>query len=112
MNRKVLIFVAAGILIACANPAIGCEYKQGETKFLDYASCRYGEDAIETVNLPEEAAWETCIYLMQAFRPPKLLAVTKVQEGKELASINDRSMIGNPCYLSKQQCDRALQAVQ
>ena len=112
MNRKVLIFIAAVVLIACANIAVGCEYKPGETKFLDYALCRYGEDAIETVNLPEDAAWETCIYLLEAFRPPKLLAVTKMQEGKELASISDRSMIGNPCYLSKQHCDRALQAAQ
>ena len=112
MNRKVLVSITASILIACANMAVACEYKPGETKFLDYATCRYGEDAIETVNLPEGSTWETCIYLLEAFRPPKLLAVTKMQDGKELASINDRTKIGNPCYLTKQHCDRALELAQ
>jgi len=47
---------------------------------------------------------------VQAFTPEKLLAVTKLQDGKELLSINDRSKIGNPCYISKKQCDAALRA--
>jgi hypothetical protein len=48
--------------------------------------------------------------LLQAFRPPKLLAVTKQENSSELASINDRSQIGNPCYLTKRVCDAALDA--
>lgn len=89
-----------------------CEYKQGETKYLDYALCRYDADSIQVVDLPEEATWEQCIYFLQAFRPPKLLAVTKQQDGKEIASINDRQQIGNPCYLTKQWCDKALNEMQ
>jgi hypothetical protein len=38
------------------------------------------------------------------------LAVTKDRDGKESHSINDRGSIGNPCYLTKQQCDKALNA--
>ena len=44
--------------------------------------------------------------------PPKLLAVTKVRDGKEEHSINSRGNIGNPCYLTKQTCDAALKAQQ
>lgn len=112
MKRKVLISIVAGILIACANIAVGCEYKPGETKFLDYALCRYGEDGIEVVALPADSTWENCVYLLEAFRPPKLLAVTKMQDGKEIASINNRAQIGNPCYLTKQYCDKALDTAQ
>jgi len=109
MNSKFLRLIAASALLAGTGAAIACEYKQGETEFLDYAICRYGEENIEVVNLPEDAIWEQCIYVLEAFRPPKLLAVTRVKNGKEVCSINNRTQIGNPCYLAKQQCDDALE---
>jgi len=112
MNRKTLIPTLACLLIAGTGAAIACEFKAGETKYLDYANCRYGEDGILVVDLPEDSTWEKCVFHMQAFRPAKLLAVTKEQDGKELLSINDRSKIGNPCYLTKQHCDAALEASQ
>jgi len=110
MNGKVLIVTLAGLLTA--GPALACEYKAGETKFLDYANCRYGEDSILVVDLPKDSSFEKCIYYLEAFRPEKLLAVTKEQGGKEVISINDRAKIGNPCYLTKQSCDKALKAQQ
>ena len=110
MNRPFLVLIPILMLAAGNCAAQGCEYKSGESKYLDYALCRYGEDAIEAVQLPEGSAWETCIYYLQAFRPPKLLAVTKQENGGEIASINDRSQIGNPCYLTKRVCDAALDA--
>jgi len=39
MNGKVLIIALTGLLTA--GPTLACEYKAGETKFLDYANCRY-----------------------------------------------------------------------
>jgi hypothetical protein len=110
MNRKVLLLALTGLLLNSTGAAIACEYKAGETKFVDYAKCRYGDDSIEVVALPEDAVWEECIYYLEAFRPPKLLAVTKIKNGKEQASINNRAQIGNPCYLSKRHCDAALKA--
>jgi len=89
---------------------MACEYKSGETKFADYANCRYGEDAILVVDLPEGSSWDSCVYQLEAFRPEKLLAITKERDGKEEASINDRAKIGNPCYMKKQSCDAALKA--
>lgn len=109
MNTKAFRLIIASALLATAGTAIACEYKQGETEFLDYAVCRYGEDNIEVVALPEDAVWEQCIYYLEAFRPPKLLAVTRTKDGKEVCSINNRTQIGNPCYLAKQQCDDALE---
>ena len=110
MNRKTLLLILMYLLLASTNAAYACEYIPGETKFLDYALCRYGEDSIEVIDLPRDFVWGKCIYYEQAFRPAKLLAVTKEQDGKEVVSINDRSRIGNPCYLAKQHCDRALAA--
>ena len=110
MNRKALLITLASFLIANTGGAIACEYKAGETKFLDYALCRYAEDSIEAVALPEGSTWEQCIYYLEAFRPPKLLAVTRQKDGKEIVSVNDRSQIGNPCYLTKRHCDAALKA--
>ncbi len=112
MNRTVLLLISTCFLIAQGSIALACEYKPGETKFLDYAHCRYDADSIEVVSLPEGSTWEKCVYLLEAFRPPKLLAVTKEQDGKEMASISNRSQIGNPCYLTKQHCDAALKASQ
>lgn len=110
MNKKTLLITLAGFLIVNVGSAIACQYKAGETKYLDYALCRYDEDSIEVVKLPEGSTWEECVYYMEAFRPPKLLAVTRTKDGKEVASLNDRSQIGNPCYLTKRHCDAALKA--
>ena len=109
MKYKGLI-VASALLMAGIGTALACEYKAGETKFVDYATCRYGTDAILVVDLPEGSSWDNCIYQLQAFRPENLLAVTKTRNGKESHSINDRGSIGNPCYLTKQSCDAALKA--
>jgi len=108
VNRKALLLVLSGVLAASAGSAIACEYKAGETIFLEYANCRYGEESIVVVDLPEDSNWENCIYLMEAFKPDKLLAVTKQKDGKEIHSINARGNIGNPCYLTKQSCDAAM----
>ncbi len=110
MNRKALLISLASLLTVNISAAAACEYKAGETKYIDYANCRYGEDSIQVVKLPEDYVWETCVYHLQPFRPEKLLAVTKEIDGKETISINDRSKIGNPCYLTKQHCDAALRA--
>jgi len=98
------------LLMAGIGTALACEYKAGETKYIDYAKCRYGEDAILVIDLPKGSSWDNCVYQLQAFRPETLLAVTKTRDGKESHSLNDRGSIGNPCYLSKQQCDAALKA--
>jgi hypothetical protein len=110
MNRKILILTLAGLLTTGTGAALACEYKAGETKFLDYANCRYGEDSILVVDLPEGSSFEQCIYYLEAFRPEKLLAVTRDKNGQETVSINDRAKIGNPCYLTKSKCDKALKA--
>lgn len=112
MSRKSLLLIPVLLLVASSGVAQVCEYKPGETNYLDYALCRYDEDSIQVVDLPESAKWEKCIYYLQPFRPPKLLAVTKQQNGGEIASINNRHQIGNPCYLTKQYCDQALEATQ
>jgi len=108
MKKTLLHLALATAATAFAGAALACEYKAGETKFIDYATCRYGADAIQVVDLPEGSSWDNCVYQLQAFRPPTLLAVTKTRDGKETHSINDRGSIGNPCYLTKQQCDAAL----
>lgn len=95
-------------MIASSSGVIACEYVAGETKYIDYANCRYSSDALVVVDLPEGSSWDNCVYLLEAFRPEKLLAVTRERNGKEQHSINSRGNIGNPCYLSKQQCDAAL----
>jgi len=112
MNRNVLIFAIAGLLASASGAVFGCEYKAGETRFIDYANCRYGTDAIVVADLPEGSAWDNCVYQLEAFRPAKLLAVTKERDGKETHSVNARGNIGNPCYLTKKQCDAALKVYQ
>lgn len=110
MNMKALTLIIAGLTVASMGTAFACEYKKGETKFADYANCRYGSESVLVIDLPDGSSWDQCIYHAEAFRPEKLLAVTKDKNGKEEASINDRAKIGNPCYLSKQSCDAALKA--
>ncbi len=110
MNASALKAAFAVLLMAGAGVAMACDFKPGETKFLDYANCQYGEENIQVIVLPEGSNWDQCIYQVQAFRPEKLLAVTKDQNGKEKLSINDRSQIGNPCYMTKKLCDSALTA--
>jgi len=112
MKKYAVTFIIAGLLTASTGVALACEYKKGETKFADYANCRYGSDSIQVIDLPEGSSWDQCVYLAEAFRPAKLLAITKERNGKEEASINDRAKIGNPCYLTKQSCDAALKASQ
>ena len=113
MVRKIKKLIFTSILLVGSSAALACEYKAGDTKFLDYANCRFGKDSIQVVNLPADSGWEQCIYIAEAFSPAKLLAVTQIdQNGKELLSLNDRSSIGNPCYLTKQSCDKALLAQQ
>jgi hypothetical protein len=110
-NWRAWTIACAGLLALSAGTAMACEYIAGETKFVDYAKCRYGDDAVLVVPLPEGSGWQNCIYHIQAFRPEELLAVTKEANGKETLSINDRGQIGNPCYLTKRKCDAALQAL-
>lgn len=110
MKLKFQSLLFAGLVLAGSTMA--CEYKPGETKFLDYAVCLYGSEAVVVADLPENSAWKHCIYQVQAFRPAKLLAVTREKDGKEEASINCRGSIGNPCYLMKSVCDAELKAQQ
>lgn len=110
MNRHAILFTFVALLTASAGTTMACEYKAGETKFIEYANCRYGTDAVVVVDLPKDSSWDNCVYLLEAFRPDKLLAVTKERNGKEEHSINARGNIGNPCYLSKQACDVAMKA--
>ncbi len=112
MIRTAVTFTLAVVLTASAGLAFACEYKKGETKYADYAACVYGNDAVMVVDLPEGSSWDQCVYLAEAWKPPKLLAITKDKNGTEQASINDRGQIGNPCYLTKQACDKAFKAVQ
>ena len=111
MKTRVLTISFAGLMLVASGAALACEYKKGETHFVDYAKCRYGDDAVLVVDLPEGSSWDNCVYHLQAFRPEELLAVTKTRDGKETHSINDRGQIGNPCYLTKQKCDAALKKV-
>jgi hypothetical protein len=106
VTRKIFLSLAA-LVFSVSGSALACEYKPGETRFADYANCRYGSEAVVVVDLPEDSPWEQCVYVAEAFRPPKLLAVTRNKNGREEASINSRGNIGNPCYLSKSTCDRA-----
>jgi hypothetical protein len=112
MYRLAIRIALATIMTAGLGSALACEFEAGKTHFADYAKCRYGEDSIQVVELPDGAGWEQCVYFVQAFRPSKLLAVTKMQGDREIASVNDRSQIGNPCYLTKRKCDAALEAAQ
>lgn len=112
MNIKTMILTLAGLLATCTGSLLACEYTPGETKFIDYANCRYSSDSILVVDLPQGSSWDNCVYQVQAFMPEKLLAVTKVRDGKEEHSINSRGNIGNPCYLTKKSCDAALKAQQ
>jgi len=108
MNIHLLRFWAAAILLTAGGAALACDYDAGKTKFLDYANCRYGTDAVVAVDLPEGSAWEQCIYYTEAFRPPKLLAITRQEGDTEKVSVNSRDQIGNPCYLAMRACDQAL----
>lgn len=110
MNSFIIRNVLIAVLLAGSGLAMACEYQVGETRFTDYANCRYGEDRVLVIDLPEGSGWERCVYYSEAFRPEKLLAVTRLEDGREVASLNNRSQIGNPCYMSKQKCDRALKA--
>lgn len=116
MTRKQLLFSALLIALAfmfapTTLRAQSCTYVQGETKYEDWAKCRYGADFILQVPLEDSTGWDQCVYYVEAFRPEKLLAVTRESGGVETISINDRSQVGNPCYLTKSRCDKALQGM-
>lgn len=108
---KKLWFAVLAALLASGS-TLACEYKAGETKFLDYATCLYPGEEVVVASLPGDASWDQCIYRVQAFMPAKLLAITRDRDGKEEASINCRGSIGNPCYLMKSVCDAALRRQQ
>jgi hypothetical protein len=111
MRHTLLRAGFAVALLACSGVAMAaCEYKAGETEFIEYAKCRYGDDAVLVVDLPEGSSWDNCVYYIEAFRPEKLLAVTRMRNGKEQHSINNRGQIGNPCYMTMQSCEAALKA--
>jgi len=113
MLRNAIVMMLAVIFTAGASVGFACEYKKGETKYADYAACVHGKDAILVVDLPEDFhSWDQCVYLAEAWKPPKLLAITKDNGGTEQVSVSDRSQIGNPCYLAKQACDKAYKALQ
>ena len=50
MKKRAIIFTLTILMTASWGVALACEYKKGETKFIDYANCRYGEDAILVVD--------------------------------------------------------------
>lgn len=108
MKYGLITIMLAGLV--GTGQALACEYKAGETEFLEYAHCLYGTEQVVSVALPDDSSWENCIYRVQAFMPPKLLAVTRLKDGREEASINCRNAIGNPCYLMKSACDAAFRA--
>lgn len=109
--KKCLPILAAMILMG-AETGQACEFTAGQTPFADYARCRYGNESVVVVGLPEGSSWHQCVYQVQAFQPAKLLAVTKEKDGREILSLNDRSQIGNPCYMTKSRCDAAFKALQ
>lgn len=106
MKKKQWFVVFAGLL--ATGLTLACEYKPGETKFLDYATCLYPTEEVVVVYLPDDSSWDQCVYRVRAFMPAKLLAITRDKNGKEEASINCRGSIGNPCYLMKSACDATL----
>ncbi len=110
MKQTITTVMLASLLGAA--PALACEYTAGETKFLDYAHCLYGAGEVQVVDLPGDSKWDQCVYRVQAFMPPKLLAITRDTDGQEQAVTNVRGSIGNPCYLMKKACDAAFQAQQ
>lgn len=106
MKKRLWFVLFAGLMTTSST--LACEYKPGETKFLDYATCLYPNEEVVVADLSEDSSWDQCVYRVQAFMPAKLLAVTRDKDGEEEASINFRGSIGNPCYLVKSACDAAL----
>ena len=86
MKNRALMYTMVGLLAMGTGSVMACEYKAGETLFKDYADCRYGAENVVVVDLPADNGWEKCVYHLQAFRPEKLLAVTRVENGKEVLS--------------------------
>ncbi len=109
---KILTLTLIVLLATAVVTAEACEYIKGETKYADWARCKYGEGSVLVVDLPENFAWEQCVYQDQGFGMHKLLAVTRTKEGKEDLSTYNRKQLGNPCYLTQQACDEALEAQQ
>ncbi len=108
--KQIITTLALATLFA--GPAWACKYEPGTTPYVDYARCMYGADEVQVVDLPGDSKWDQCVYRVQAFMPPKLLAITRDTDGQEQAVTNVRGSIGNPCYLMKKACDAAFQAQQ
>jgi len=111
MNKTLVVLLTGLLMTACIN-AVACEYIRGETKYADWAKCKYGPDAVLQVDLPESHPWGQCVYQDRGFGMVKLLAVTRTKEGKEELSTFDRSQLGNPCYMMQQACENAREAQQ
>ena len=110
--KNTMVLTLMGLLMTAGMNAAACEYIQGETKYADWATCKYGPDALLIVDLPENIGWEQCVYHDQGFGMYKLLAVTRTVDGIEKLSTFNRAQLGNPCYLTKQSCERAREAQQ
>jgi len=109
---KILTLTLACLLAVVGMNAAACEYIQGETKYADWAKCKYGPDGVLVVDLPENFGWEQCVYQDRGFGMYKLLGVTRTKDGKEELSTFNRKQLGNPCYLTQQACDKARDALQ
>ena len=110
--NKILTLTLASLLVLVGMNAVACEYIRGETKYADWAKCKYGPEGVLVVDLPEDLGWEQCVYQDRGFGMVKLLAVTRTVEGKEKLSTFNRAQLGNPCYLTKQSCEKARESQQ
>jgi len=45
MKRITVALILTCLMTTGISSALACEYKRGETKFADYAKCRYGDEA-------------------------------------------------------------------
>ena len=109
---KILALLLMGLLTVIGMTAEACEYTQGETKYADWAECKYGVEGVLVVDLPKNVGWEQCVYHDQGFGMFKLLAVTRTDGDKEKLSTFNRSQLGNPCYMTKAACERARESQQ
>jgi len=110
--NKTLILILTGILLTVGMNAVACEYIRGETKYADWAKCKYGPEGVLLVDLPESHPWGQCVFQDRGFGMVKLLAVTRTKDGQEELSTFDRSQLGNPCYMVQQACEKAREAQQ
>ena len=74
MKGKALLITLTSLLIT-STTALACEYKSGETKFLDYAHCRYDPDSIP---LPVVEPGERVVFFMATTQTKSGTATTHV----------------------------------